>query len=83
MEDSYKSAPEVAKQFNTNVTLIKNICDLMAEDILNFVRRNNLNHRQLSDHNITVIAAVIGLTNFMKLEDAVNFVKKELYGINR
>lgn len=55
----------------------------MAEDILNFVRRNNLNHRQLSERNIIVIAAVIGLTNFMKLEDAVNFVKKEFYGINR
>lgn len=83
MEDNYKSAPEVAKQFNTNVTLIKNICDLMAEDILHFVRRNNQNHRQLSERNIIVIAAVIGLTNFMKLEDAVNSVKKELYGINR
>lgn len=83
MEDNYKSVPEVANQFNTNDTKIKNICDLMAKDILHFVRRNSQNQRQLSEHNIIIIAAVIGLTNFMKLEDAVNFVKKEFYGINR
>lgn len=83
MEKVYKSVPEVARQFKTNDTKIKDICDLVSKDITQFVQRNKQGHRQLSDHNIFIIAAVIGLTNYMKLEDAVDYVKKEFYGINR
>lgn len=81
MEKNYKSVPEVAKMFKTNVTKIKDICDLMSDDITKFVLRNEQGHRQLSEHNILIIAAVIGLTNCMKLIDAVDYVKKEFYGI--
>ncbi|MGE7748845.1 hypothetical protein [Lysinibacillus fusiformis] len=73
--------PEVANMFKTNDTMIKKICDLISEDIPKFVLRNKQGHRQLSEHNIFIIAAVIGLTNCMKLIDAADYVKKEFYGI--
>lgn len=83
MEKEYKSVPEVAAEFGTNQTKIKRICNLMAEDIPKFVRRNNKGDRQLSNHNLFIIAAVLGFNSTMDVKDAVDCVKKEYYGINR